>query len=651
MKILKNNTVSDIIVTDVGQTVPGSSQLTIDASDYDKYAQSNDVIVFIANEDLTVNDGTNDLEIAEGVALIQGDSRKRDVITSLKNNDRIKVEVAYAVGESNEIYKVLVSPTDFTASFLENKVIGTANKIVITNFDTGGDEHLRLGIGTDVFDKSINDASDITNVPSGNIGSLTVQDAINELDSSKIENSEKGANDGVATLNSIGKVPNSQLPSFVDDVLEYANLASFPGTGETGKIYVAIDTGKTYRWSGSIYVEISASDVNSVFSRTGNVIAVYGDYSADKITNSPSGSIASTNIQDAINELDSEKQPIDSTLTALAAYNTDGFLVQTNTDTFTGRTITGTSGQISVSNGNGGSGNPTLSLSNVGVADTYGSASSIPVITTDIKGRVTDVTNTTVAILSTQVTDFNEAAQDAVGSILTDSGSVDFTYSDAGNTITAVVLPGGVDHNSLLNYSANRHIDHTTVSITAGTGLSGGGDISSTRTLNIANTGVSAGTYGSASLIPVLTINAQGQVTAASTQTPALSYLSSSQSANTITTTSTTLTASDINIVLTPGTWRVQYRCTVSSTSNNRLITTQLYSGITPITETLCTFRVGTGGNLSGGLIASNVDQATNMGVTYITVGSNTTITLYWDTSGGTGVIQERQLDAFKVSG
>lgn len=56
-----------------------------------------------------------------------------------------------------------------------------------------------------------------------------------------------------------GKVPSSQLPSFVDDVVEGANLASFPATGESGKIYVAQDTNKSYRWSGSSYVEISAS--------------------------------------------------------------------------------------------------------------------------------------------------------------------------------------------------------------------------------------------------------------------------------------------------------------------------------------------------------------------------------------------------------
>lgn len=54
-----------------------------------------------------------------------------------------------------------------------------------------------------------------------------------------------------------GKVPASQLPGFVDDVVEYANRAAFPATGESGKIYMAQDTDKTYRWSGSDYVVIS----------------------------------------------------------------------------------------------------------------------------------------------------------------------------------------------------------------------------------------------------------------------------------------------------------------------------------------------------------------------------------------------------------
>ena len=56
-----------------------------------------------------------------------------------------------------------------------------------------------------------------------------------------------------------GKVPSSQLPSFVDDVLEYSVSGSFPSTGETGKLYIATNTNQTYRWSGSQYVLITAS--------------------------------------------------------------------------------------------------------------------------------------------------------------------------------------------------------------------------------------------------------------------------------------------------------------------------------------------------------------------------------------------------------
>lgn len=73
----------------------------------------------------------------------------------------------------------------------------------------------------------------------------------------------KGAANGYASLDSGGKVPSGQLPSFVDDVLEYANLAAFPGTGEAGKIYIAIDTNLSYRWGGSVYVLISSTPANA----------------------------------------------------------------------------------------------------------------------------------------------------------------------------------------------------------------------------------------------------------------------------------------------------------------------------------------------------------------------------------------------------
>lgn len=69
----------------------------------------------------------------------------------------------------------------------------------------------------------------------------------------------KGIAGGYASLDGSGLVPSAQLPSYVDDVLEFANLAAFPVTGESGKIYIALDTNFQYRWSGSVYVQITSA--------------------------------------------------------------------------------------------------------------------------------------------------------------------------------------------------------------------------------------------------------------------------------------------------------------------------------------------------------------------------------------------------------
>lgn len=84
-----------------------------------------------------------------------------------------------------------------------------------------------------------------------------------------------------------GKVPASQLPSFVDDVLEYTALANFPTTGESGKIYIDQTTNKTYRWSGSAYVEISASLALGETSST----AYRGDRGATAYIHSQNGDV------------------------------------------------------------------------------------------------------------------------------------------------------------------------------------------------------------------------------------------------------------------------------------------------------------------------------------------------------------------------
>lgn len=84
-------------------------------------------------------------------------------------------------------------------------------------------------------------------------GDITITNSLNAFISTK------GQPGGLAELDSTGKVPAAQLPSYVDDVLEFSTKAQFPQIGETGKIYVSKDTNLTYRWTGTQYLEISQS--------------------------------------------------------------------------------------------------------------------------------------------------------------------------------------------------------------------------------------------------------------------------------------------------------------------------------------------------------------------------------------------------------
>lgn len=74
-----------------------------------------------------------------------------------------------------------------------------------------------------------------------------------------VSNSIIGAASGIVPLGADSRIAATYLPSYVDDVVEGANISAFPVAGDTGKIYIALDTNKPYRWSGSVYVEISAS--------------------------------------------------------------------------------------------------------------------------------------------------------------------------------------------------------------------------------------------------------------------------------------------------------------------------------------------------------------------------------------------------------
>ena len=142
---------------------------------------------------------------------------------------------------------------------LGNKVDKVEGKGLSTNDYTDADAAIVAGVTTalagkvdKVTGKGLS-TNDYTNEDKAIVDNVTTALA------GKVDTSSVGSANGVAELDENGKVPSTQLPSFVDDVLEYASQSAFPAEGETGKIYVALDTNKTYRWGGTGYVEISES--------------------------------------------------------------------------------------------------------------------------------------------------------------------------------------------------------------------------------------------------------------------------------------------------------------------------------------------------------------------------------------------------------
>ncbi len=189
---------------------------------------------------------------------------------------------------------------------------------------------------------------------------------------------EKAQPNGVATLDELGKVPTSQLPSYVDDVLEFANKTGFPSSGETGKIYIAKDTNLTYRWSGTAYVEISASLALGETSSTA--------YSGNKGKKN-ADDIATLNGKVAAVEAKNEEQ--DRQINAIENGTTKvGKATTADTATSAGKLTTvrniAIKGDATGNTNFDGSDNVsiTLALSNVGTAGTYSA------VTTDAKGRV-----------------------------------------------------------------------------------------------------------------------------------------------------------------------------------------------------------------------------------------------------------------------
>jgi hypothetical protein len=198
-------------------------------------------------------------------SIIVGDATLSDTSTALT----VKASGAASVSLSDGTLTIDAVDTTYSAA-------GSSPGLV----KSGGDVTISDGVITVNDDSHNHIISNIDNLQSS-------------LDA-KLNTSLKGAANGLAELDSSGKVPSSQLPSYVDDVLEYNGKSSFPSSGETGKIYVDTSTNLTYRWSGSAYVEISASLALGTTSST----AYAGDKGAANASSIASLTTRVTNLED-----------------------------------------------------------------------------------------------------------------------------------------------------------------------------------------------------------------------------------------------------------------------------------------------------------------------------------------------------------------
>jgi len=304
----------------------------------------------------------------------------------------------------------------------------------------------------------------------------SIQTQLNNKQATLGYTAENAANKGIASgyagLDSSGKVPSAQLPSYVDDVIEFNNLTELQATtGETGKIYIVLDTNKTYRWSGSTYIEISPSpgSTDSVAEGTTNLYFTAARAQA-AVTSVTGNAGTATKLTTA--------RSISASGDATWTVNFDGSINVTSP----------------------------LTLANSGVtAGTYKS------LTVNAKGLVTGGTNPTT-LSGYGITDAQPLDADltAIAALTGTTGFLKKTAADTWILDTATYLTG-----------------NQSISITGDATGSGSTSIS----LTLANSGVTQGTYNNvATEVRPFTVDTKGRITAigaAVTIAPAWSSITS----------------------------------------------------------------------------------------------------------------------------
>jgi hypothetical protein len=186
------------------------------------------------------------------------------IVASSFDSNKLTIETPN--GTIDNFNTLTLESSDNSIDIVADPLTGT---IDLTTGESTGVTSVNGRVGDVILDKSDVGLDQVDNTSDAD---KPVSDATQDALDLKIDLLEKGAADGVAPLNSSSKIDAIYLPSYVDDVVEVADYASLPNPGEDGKIYVTLDTNLLYRWSGSVYVQVSESAVLSVNGEVGVVV-------------------------------------------------------------------------------------------------------------------------------------------------------------------------------------------------------------------------------------------------------------------------------------------------------------------------------------------------------------------------------------------
>lgn len=437
------------------------------------------------NVSKTITSGSDTLTIAGGTGLSTATSDTDTVTVSLDNT----TVSAGNYGAANSVAAFTVDAQGRLTNASDTTIAITASQV--TDFSTAAVT-------------SLNGTANEVEVSASN-GAVTVGLPSNVTVSNNLTVGENLTVTGNLTVNGNTTTLNTETLAVEDNkILLNSSVTDSPSADAGVEVERGTSTNVELRWNetadkwqftndGSTYVNIASNtDVDTAYSNA----ASYTDNAISNVNNTIANIATSFTVA---GDSGTNQTIASGTDTLTIAGGTGLSSVASNTDTIT------------------------INLDNTAVtAGSYGAVNSVTLLSIDAQGRVTSASDSAIEITSSQVSNFDSSARAAI------SVSGDLSYNSSTGVISFTNDAGDIE------------------SVTAGTGLSGGGT-SGAVTLDLANTAVTDGSYGAADTVATFTVDAQGRLTAAGNTTISITGSQVSDLAS-VAVTSLTGTANEVEV-------------------------------------------------------------------------------------------------------